>query len=88
MHMHTHAHTHTQHTTHTHLPQFHPLFAVGNVELQNKLEPSEEGFVDVLVEVGGEDDNAGEVLDVVQEHSYVHVGIAISGGAAWRGGGE
>ena len=51
------------------------------VQLQHEAQPAEEGLVDVVDEVGGEDDDAGEPLDVVEENSHVHVGIAVRGGA-------
>ena len=52
--------------------------------MQHKAQPSEEGLVQVLDEVGRENDDARETLNVVEQHSHVHVGIAISGRAVDR----
>jgi len=58
--------------------------------VQYKAEPPEEGFVNVVNEVSGEDDDAREALDVVEEHSHIHIGVAVrrgTGEGRRRGGG-
>ncbi len=67
------------------LPEFDPEVVWRYVELEDEAEPPEEGLVDVVNEVGGEDDDPGETLNVVEEDTHVHVGIAISGGPALGG---
>ena len=52
--------------------------------MQYKAEPPEECLVNVVNEVSGEDDDAREALDVVEEHSHIHIGVAIRGGAGGR----
>ena len=52
---------------------------VGHVQLQDVSETTEESFVDVLNEVGGENDDTWKPFYVVQQHTHIHVGIAISG---------
>ena len=52
---------------------------VGNIQLQHISEAPEESFVDVFNEVGGKHDDNRKPLNVVQQHSHIHVGIAISG---------
>ena len=71
----------------THLPELSSHFQVGHLKLQHITQSSEEGLVNVVNEVCGEDDDAGEALDVVQQHPNVHVGIAICGRAGGGGGG-
>ena len=51
---------------------------VGNIQLQHISEAPEESFVDVFNEVGGKHDDTRKPLNVVQQHSHIHVGIAIS----------
>ena len=48
--------------------------------MQDKLQTSEESHVQVFNQVGGEDDNAREPLNVVEKYSNINVGIAVSGG--------
>ncbi len=74
----------TQHT-HTYPPELGPQLERRHVELQDESQPPEEGLVNVLNEVGGENDDAGEALDVVEKDTHVHVGITISGGPAEEG---
>ena len=62
------------------LPEFCPQLVGGDAEVKDELEPAEEGLVDVVDDVGDEDDHARETLDVVEQHAHVHVGIAIGGG--------
>ena len=48
---------------------------------QHEPQSSEEGLVDVVNEVGGEDDDAREPLNVVEEDTHIHISIAVRGGA-------
>ena len=62
------------------LPQLAPELEGWDIKLQYEAQPPEEGLVDVVDEVGGEDDDAREPLDVVEQYSHVHVGVAVGGG--------
>ena len=67
----------------THLPQFGSELGWGDFKVQHKAQSPEEGFVNVVDEVGGEDDDAGESLNVVQQHSHIHIRIAVCRGAVY-----
>ena len=56
---------------------------VGAGEADQRLEPPRERVVDVAAQVGGEDDDAGEVLDPLQQVGDLLVGVAV----VRRGGG-
>lgn len=60
------------------LPHLGTMLGWGNFKLQYKLEPSKESLVHVVNEVGSEDNDSRESLNVIQQHSHIHVGIAIS----------
>ena len=62
-------------------PQFSPEVEWWDIKLDHKPQPPEEGLVDVLEEVGGEDDDAREPLNVVEQDTHVHIGISVCGGA-------
>ena len=64
-----------------HLPQFGSEFGWWDFKVQHKAQSPEEGFVDVVDEVSGEDDDAGEPLNVVQQHSHINIRIAVCRGA-------
>ena len=68
----------------THLPQFGSECPGWHIKGQHEPEPPEEGLVDVVNEVRSEDDDAGEPLNVVEEHTHVHIGVAVRGGAGGR----
>lgn len=59
------------------LPEFDSEFPGRHVKLQDVAEASEECLVNVLDEVGGEDDDTSVSLNMVEEHPHIHVGIAI-----------
>ena len=64
-----------------HLPQFGSEFGWRDFKVQHKAQSPEEGFVDVVDEVSGEDDDAGEPLNVVQQYSHINIRIAVCRGA-------
>ena len=73
------------------LPELGPEFGWRGFKLQYKAQSPEEGLVDVVDEVCGEDDDAREPLNVVEQHTNIHIGIAVCGGAgkgAEREGGK
>ena len=47
--------------------------------MQHEAQSPEEGLVDILNEVCGEDDDAWKPLYVVEENSHINISIAISG---------
>ena len=59
------------------------LGGVGAGEADERLEAAREGVVDVAAQVGGEDDEAGAVLDPLQQVGDLLVGVAV----VRRGGG-
>lgn len=60
-------------------PKLGPQFVGRNVKGKHKLQPPEESLVNVVNQVGGQDDYPGEAFNVVQEHTHINVGISISG---------
>ena len=50
--------------------------------MKHKSQPAKEGLVYVVNDVSGEDDYPREALNVIEEHSHIHIGIPVSGGAA------
>ncbi len=46
--------------------------------MQYITQSSEEGFINIVDEIGGEDNDASITLYMVQQHPHIHVGIAIS----------
>ena len=55
--------------------------------MQYIVQSPDKGLVDVVDEVGGEDDDAWEPLNVVEQHTHIHIGIVVRGGAGGGGGG-
>ena len=53
--------------------------------MQHETQSPEESLVNVINEIGGEDDDARESLYVVEQHSNIHIGIAVSGCAVREG---
>ena len=47
--------------------------------MQHEAQSPEEGLVDILNEVCGENDDAWKPLYVVEENSHINISIAISG---------
>ena len=48
-----------------------------DIKCQHKLESPEESLVEVIDEVGGEDNDAREPLNVVEKNTNINVGIAV-----------
>ena len=46
--------------------------------MKHKLESSEQSLVNVVYDVGGQYDNTGEPLNVVQQHTHINIGISVS----------
>ena len=62
-----------------HPPDPLPRLGVGHLEEDVGADPALEGGVDVGGQVGGEDDHAGEALQLVQQHVHHRVGLALVG---------
>ncbi len=58
------------------LPELDPEVVRRYIELEDEAEPPEEGLVDVVNEVGGEDDYPGKSLIVVEEDTHVQGGVS------------
>ena len=63
----------------THLPKPSPQSGGRCLKVQHEAQSPEEGLVNILNEVCGEDDDAWEPLYVVEENSHINISIAISG---------
>ena len=63
----------------THLPKPSPHSGGRCLKVQHEAQSPEEGLVDILNEVCGEDDDAWKSLYVVEENSHINISIAISG---------
>lgn len=63
-----------------HLPELFSECLARNVQLQDKAKSSEEGHVYVVDEVGGENDDAREPLNVVQQNANIDVRIPVRRG--------
>ena len=61
------------------MPDPLPLRRVGHLEQDMGADPALEGRIHVGGEIGGEDDDAGEGLELVQEHVDHRVGLAVDG---------
>ena len=61
-----------------HLPYLSTQLDWWDVKCQHKLEPPEESLVQVINEVGGENDDPRETLNMVQKNTDINVGITIS----------
>ena len=62
-----------------HLPELGPEGLSWNVQLQDESETPEEGHVNVVDEVRGEDHDPREALDVIEQHPNINVGVSVSG---------
>ena len=60
------------------LPQSCSQSVGRNGKVENKLESTEERLVDVVNDVGGEDNDSWKALNVIEQDTHIDVGIAIS----------
>ena len=61
------------------MPQLRTQILVGHREVDDGLEATGEGLIDVRTEVGGEDDCTGEILDTLEQVGHFLVGMAVIG---------
>ena len=59
------------------LPYLGAQLECWDIKGKHKLEPPEESLVHVVNEVGGENDDTREPLNVVEKNTNINVGIAV-----------
>ena len=61
------------------LPKAQPLLGIGHLEQRHRLEAAGEGFVELRAQIGGEDHDAGKILDPLQQIGHLLIGGAVVG---------
>ena len=61
------------------LPEFCSEITLGDVEFEYETKTSEKGFVDVINEVGGEDNDARKPLNMIEQNTHIDISISVRG---------